>query len=98
MTINLAAGWNTFSTPVSLDPQLSTLAQIFAASDVEIMWGYNAATQAWITLPGTYVLQPCEAIYVFLNAPSNVVLHFNPALTAPAFKGLSARLEPDQFG
>jgi hypothetical protein len=81
--VDLAAGYNTFSTPISLDPQYNTLGQIFSGKNVSVALGYDAQTQAWFSLDNDTVLKPCQAIFVYMVSPATITLKVHPDLTAP---------------
>jgi hypothetical protein len=81
--VEMAAGWNTFSTPIALDPQLNTLGQIFSGKNVSVALGYDAETQAWFSLDEESILKPCQAIFVYMDNETSITLPVDPALTAP---------------
>ena len=87
--ISLATGWNTFSTPISLDPAHNTLSTILSGLSYDQVFGFNATTQAWVTLTGSYELKPCDAIYIHMISPATISLVVNQNLTSPPTRSLS---------
>jgi PKD repeat protein len=82
LEVSLVQGWNTFSTPVSLDPAHNTLGDILAGVDFDVVYSFDAAAGYWSIPSIGYSLQPCESLYVHLRSSGKVVLKVNPAFTA----------------
>jgi hypothetical protein len=87
LVVNLAAGWNTFSTPISLDPEQNSIGQLFP--DAVLVFAYDNVAKAWETPEDDYVLQPLEAVYVYVNNATQVLLHINTDKSAPPAMQLS---------
>jgi hypothetical protein len=86
----LKAGWNTFSTPISLAASNNTLGTVLAGASYDMAYSYNAQTQAWVPLTNSFVIQPCDAIYIHMLADYTGTLTVNTALTPPPSKALQA--------
>lgn len=88
MFINLAQGWNTFSVPLSIDPDNNTLGDLatLAGLNIEIAWYlYRTETiTAWVPALPSYVMLPCDAIYLKMNAAGTVPIYPNPLPTVSA--------------
>jgi uncharacterized repeat protein (TIGR02543 family) len=88
LAVNLTAGWNTFSTPVILDPDLDTLNDLLPGDAYDAAYGFDASTQSWKLINGNYQVQPCAAIYIKMKSARNLTLTINSSLTAPPSKEL----------
>jgi len=86
ITINLAAGWNTFSVPLDISPDNNTLGNLATMAGFEIGIAYylDGTTQTWGLVGTDYVMLPCDAIYIYMNAAGSVPLYTNPNPTVPA--------------
>ena len=86
MTINLAAGWNTFSVPIDIGPVNNTLGYLetIAGLDIGIAYYFNGLTQAWGVAGPDYVMLPCDAIFIDMNAAGSVPIYPNPGTTVSA--------------
>jgi hypothetical protein len=60
------AGWNTFSTPISLHDCVNTWDEFLAANDLdeEMIYGYNPLTEAWVPVYGYEEIEPLHGYYV----------------------------------
>jgi uncharacterized repeat protein (TIGR02543 family) len=88
LAVDLTAGWNTFSTPVSLDPDQDTLNVLLPDDAYDVAYGFDASTQSWELISGDYQMQPCEAIYIKMKSTYTLTLTINTSLTAPPSKEL----------
>jgi uncharacterized repeat protein (TIGR02543 family) len=88
LTIDLEAGWNTFSTPIALDPDQDTLNVLLPDDAYDVAYGFDASTQSWELISGVYQMQPCEAIYIKMKSARTLTLTINTILTAPPSKEL----------
>jgi hypothetical protein len=88
--VNLTAGWNTFSTPVALDPDLDTLNDLLPGNTYDVAFGFDAVSQSWKLLNGASQVQPCQAIYIKMKESRTVPLTENTNLTSPPCTVLSA--------
>ena len=99
MYIDLSSGWNTFSTPIALDPDSGTWDDLLALSglddDVEVVYDYDVSTQYWgLVTTGDAVL-PLDGFYVKLSDESlggTVPIISNPGATPPPSKDLATGL------
>jgi len=59
-------GWNTFSTPISLHDCVNTWDEFIAANalDIDMVYGYDAATEIWVGVDGGDVIEPLHGFYV----------------------------------
>ena len=87
--VHLNTGWNTFSTPIALDPAADTWGKYIALGDglnihgTSPAYSFNSATQIWVPLTPTYQLKPCDAIYVRMAGPDIAPILYSPNLSAP---------------
>jgi len=85
MFIDLAVGWNTFSVPIDVGPDDNTLDDLatMGGLDIEIAWYLHndGVTVEWIQALGDYVMLPCDAIYINMNAAGTVPIYPNPGTT-----------------
>jgi len=85
MYLELNAGWNTFSVPLSLDTDSNTLEDLITLTglnpntDVRIAYYYfnNGVTQGYSISTKTYVMGPCDAIIIEMNTASTVPIYPN---------------------
>ena len=78
MTLDLASGWNTFSVPLSVDPDGNTLGDLVDGLKVMIAYYFDGATQAWGLAAAGYVMLPCDAILIQMSAADSVPIYPNP--------------------
>jgi len=87
-SIELATGWNTFSVPIDVGPDDNTLGDLatMGGLDIEIAWYLHndGVTVEWIQALDDYVMLPCDAIYVKMNAAGTVPIYPNPGPSASA--------------
>lgn len=97
-TVWLNTGWNTFSTPVALDPACDTwveyanLGDGLSTHDTSPAYAFNGEKQEWVPLIGEdadYPLTPCDAIYVRMAEPDRAAILFSPNVSVSS-KDLSA--------
>ena len=73
LEIELLEDWNTFSTPIALEPCLETLGSLITIAgldpdtDVEIAYYFDGVTQTWGLATTGYPMLPCDAIYIDMN-------------------------------
>lgn len=81
--MKLIAGWNTLSTPVPLISSADSVQELISEDDMEIGYYYDAT--GWHQITDTYVLSPCDAVYVKMDAITYVLLKFDAgAFTTPS--------------
>ena len=88
LQVPLVTGWNTFSTPISLDSGNNTFAAVTSGASFDIAYGFNSQNQTWSTLTSNSLINPCDAIYIHLTSPCTLSLHINQNLTPPPAKNL----------
>jgi len=86
----LTTGWNTFSTPISLEAGHNTLGDILEKEDYELAYSYNSEIQTWELVDEAYQLKPCDAIFIKMTNAREITLVINTALTSPPSKNLYA--------
>ena len=94
LSIHLVQGWNTFSTPIALDPSMDTWGEFVAVNglDVDVIFCYDSTLKQWVyCLPET-PLEPLEGFYVCMGSAGTAEILPNPAQTAPPVKSLVAGL------
>jgi len=80
--MKLVAGWNTLSTPVQLIESADSVQELIP-SGMTIGYYYDAT--GWHQITDTYVLDPCDAVYVKMSAITYVLLKFDAgAFTTPS--------------
>ena len=86
-TVQLGVDWNTFSTPIALDPSCNTWGEFAALGDglnYSSAYYYDGTIFQWVDT--SYELLPCDAIYVRMNA----------ADTAPIIAATYTSLPPEK--
>jgi len=80
--MKLIAGWNTLSTPVPLIAAADSVQELIP-SGMTIGYYYDAT--GWHQITDTYVLSPCDAVYVKMSGITYVLLKFDAgAFTTPS--------------
>ena|GEM_PF-1779193 len=92
--VHLNTGWNTFSTPIALDPACDTWAEYVALGDglnihlTSPAYAFDpTVTLPWVPLTGDnadYPLKPCDAIYVRMAKPDIAAILFSPEVSVPS--------------
>jgi len=85
--VELAEGWNTFSTPIALDTASNELAEL--GLDMEIAYGFSGGTWTQIITTNDG-LEPCEAFYVKMNIRDTFDLTPSDTYSDPPSRALSA--------
>ena len=88
LNVNLVKGWNTLSTPASLDN--NTIGEIMAGSSYARGFSFDAQQQLWVKLNDNYTLNPGDSIYVFMDSDDSVTLITSAALNPPTTRELKA--------
>lgn len=94
--IPLAAGWNFFSVPFSLENGYSTMGQITNSSPASLSTNYQIgyyydrtdAVSPYKLLSSTYVLHPCDVVMMKLTGPATVSLFANTTISSQESKRL----------
>jgi PKD repeat protein len=76
-TLNLANGWNLFSTPITLDSNQTSVKSIFTDSNnqnISVIYGWNGA---WFIPDDAYEIKPLDAFYIKVNG--SVTAHLVPS-------------------
>jgi uncharacterized repeat protein (TIGR02543 family) len=100
MTVNLVEGFNTFSTPIALDPCCDTWGELAALSgigdDIEIIYYYynDGISQNWGNVMTGFhdEVTPLEGFYVKMKSGGTILIVPNPGFTPPPAKELAAGL------
>ena len=88
--VHLNTGWNTFSTPIALDPACDTWGEYKALGNglnvhaTSPAYSFNSQTQAWVALTASYDLKPCDAIYVRMASPDVAPILYSPNVSVPS--------------
>jgi hypothetical protein len=88
--VDVSAGWNIISTPIALDPACDTWGEYVALGDglalhaTSPAYYFNSQTQAWVALTSSYVLKPCDAIYVRMASADTAPILYSPNLSVPS--------------
>jgi len=80
--ISLSVGWNTLSTPIILDASCDTIDEAVDSAKMTIAYWYDtndadADGTYWEQVTTGYELEPCDAIYIKMNAAATIVLKYN---------------------
>ncbi len=80
--VNLSVGWNTLSTPIILDASGDTVDEVVDSAKITIAYWYDtndadADGTYWEQVTTGYELEPCDAIYIKMNATDSVILKYN---------------------
>jgi hypothetical protein len=89
----LGAGWNLFSTPVTLEPGHKTLGTVFDPSTVgEIMLilGWNSQQNVWYIPGAAENLNPLTVYYVKVNSTANALIYPSQSPSAPPSRYLQS--------
>jgi parallel beta-helix repeat protein len=80
--ISLSVGWNTLSTPIILDASCDTINEAVDSAKMTIAYWYDTNDADsdgtyWEQVTTGYELEPCDAIYIKMNAAATIVLKYN---------------------
>jgi len=88
--VRVSAGWNVISTPIALDPACDTWGEYVALGDglnlhaTSPAYYFDGQTQAWVAFTSSYVLKPCDAIYVRMASADVAPILYSPNLSVPS--------------
>ena len=93
--VNLSVGWNTLSTPIILDASGDTVDEVVDAAKIVIAYWYDTNDADsdgvyWEQVTTGYELEPCDAIYIKMNATDSVLLKYNATDSSTPTKNLYA--------
>jgi len=93
--VNLSVGWNTLSTPIILDASGDTVDEVVDSAKMTVAYWYDtndadADGIYWEQVTTGYELEPCDAIYIKMNATDSVVLKYNASDSSTPTKDLYA--------
>jgi hypothetical protein len=89
LVVDLADGWNLFSTPVLLDASHRTISDVFLPEEqdnIQIILGFNEGS--WYIPSGGDVVQPLYAWYVRVNGTASAIVYPSEELSGPPARGL----------
>ncbi len=80
--ISLNVGWNALSVPIILDDSTDTVGEVVDSDKITIAYWYDAGDadtdgNYWEQVTTDYTLEPCDAIYIKMNAADSVLLKYN---------------------
>ena len=93
--VSLSVGWNTLSTPIILDPSGDTVDEVVDSAKMTIAYWYDTNDADsdgtyWEQVTTGYELEPCDAIYIKMNATDSVILKYNATDASTPTKNLYA--------
>jgi len=93
--VNLSVGWNTLSTPIILDASGDTVDEVVDSAKITIAYWYDANDTDsdgtyWEQVTASYKLEPCDAIYIKMNATDTALLKYNATDVSTPTKDLYA--------
>ena len=93
--VSLSVGWNTLSTPIILDAAGDTVDEVVDSAKITIAYWYDTNDADsdgiyWEQVTTGYELEPCDAIYIKMNATDSVILKYNATDTSTPTKDLYA--------
>jgi hypothetical protein len=93
--VNLSVGWNTLSTPIILDASGDTVDEVVDSAKTTIAYWYDTSDADsdgtyWEQVTTSYKLEPCDAIYIKMNATDSVILKYNATDVSTPTKNLYA--------
>jgi len=93
--VSLSVGWNTLSTPIILDASGDTVDEVVDSAKITIAYWYDTNDADsdgtyWEQVTTGYELEPCDAIYIKMNATDNVLLKYNATDVSTPTKDLYA--------
>jgi hypothetical protein len=93
--VSLSVGWNTLSTPIILDASGDTVDEVVDSAKITIAYWYDTSDvdadgTYWEQITTGYELEPCDAIYIKMNATDSVILKYNATDTSTPTKELYA--------
>jgi len=88
-TLTLATGWNTISTPITLDPSCDTWGEFVALGNgLDFQTAYYFDGSVFQIPLASYPFSPCDALYVKMNSDDTAPIIPNPGATPPPFKNV----------
>ncbi len=93
--VSLSVGWNTLSTPIILDVSGDTVDEVVDSAKITIAYWYDANDADsdgtyWEQVTTGHRLEPCDAIYIKMNAADTVLLKYNATDVSTPTKDLYA--------
>ncbi len=93
--MSLSVGWNTLSTPIILDASGDTVDEVVDSAKITIAYWYDTNDADsdgtyWEQVTTGYQLEPCDAIYIKMNATDTVLLKYNATDLSTPTKDLYA--------
>jgi len=93
--VSLSVGWNTLSTPIILDASGDTVGEVVDSAKITIAYWYDTSDADsdgtyWEQVTSDYELEPCDAIYIKMNATDSVLLKYNATDLSTPTKDLYA--------
>lgn len=94
LSIPLVCGWNTFSTPIALHPDMDTWCEFITVNnlDVEAVLYWDGAAQVWANAGDCGLLKPLTGYYIYMNEPGTAQVIPGLYESNPPVKHLSAGL------
>jgi len=91
--VSLSVGWNTLSTPIILDTSGDTVDELVDSAKMTIAYWYDTSDADsdgtyWEQVATGYALEPCDAIYIKMNATDTVLLKYNATDSSTPTKDL----------
>jgi hypothetical protein len=93
--VSLSVGWSTLSTPIILDASGDTVDEVVDSAKITIAYWYDTSDvdtdgTYWEQITTGYELEPCDAIYIKMNATDSVILKYNATDTSTPTRELYA--------
>ena len=93
--VSLSVGWNTLSTPIILDASGDTVDEVVDSARITVAYWYDTNDADsdgtyWEQVTTGHELEPCDAIYIKMNATDTVLLKYNATDTSTPTKDLYA--------
>jgi len=86
VSVSLSTGWNTLSTPAKLIGPANAVDEL-VPSGASMAYYYDGG---WQLITGTYVLEPCDAVYIKMTSAETVLFQIDGGINWAPSKDLAA--------
>ena len=86
--LTLNKGWNLISAPIVLDGNRDSLHEVLYGLDWEVAYGFCGKTQKWLLLDRESILNPIDAVFIFMLEEGKAEMLAFEGLSQPPAKAL----------
>ena len=87
-SVDLGAGWNTFSVPIGLDGQYNTWAELYTLTslDYSLAYRFDSSSQTFqgLATNSTYAIAPGEGFYIKMDSAGSIPYCYSTQFTIPS--------------